>query len=286
MSKPENLRNAIRSTPHLETSNESPTSSVAHDVDDVNVDRADVRGIAIYQKGILVFILIYFILVIAQFGIPAELRPIVGIGVHGLGVVAAVFVFMLAIKVYSLPVGILMAIITLIPLVGLITLLIINGKATSMLQMRGVSVGLLGARMSDLNGPLSLQPIPRAGEYVGAIDKVDVRAIAKLQKSVLLLIPINLLVFLSQFILPAGFENLIVVCILGLTVMATALAFMLALKVMNAALGVLLGILTLIPLFGLISLLIINGKATSILRSHGISVGLLGARMADFESKE
>jgi len=286
VSEPENLRDAIRSTPYLEASIEAPRSSVAHDVDDVNVDRVDAKGIAIYQKGILVFILIYFVLVVAQFAIPAELRPIVGIGVLGLGVVAAVFVFMLAIKVYNLPVGILLAIGTLIPLAGLITLLIINGKATSMLQMRGVSVGLLGARMSDLNGPLSLQPIPRAGDYVGAIDKVDVRAIAKLQKSVLLLIPINILVFLSQFILPASFKDLIVVCILGLTVIATALAFMLALKVMNAALGILLGIFTLIPLFGLIPLLIINGKATSILQSRGISVGLLGARMADFESKQ
>jgi len=286
VSEPENLRDAIRSTPYLEASIEAPRSSVAHDVDDVNVDRVDAKGIAIYQKGILVFILIYFVLVVAQFAIPAELRPIVGIGVLGLGVVAAVFVFMLAIKVYNLPVGILLAIGTLIPLAGLITLLIINGKATSMLQMRGVSVGLLGARMSDLNGPLSLQPIPRAGDYVCAIDKVDVRAIAKLQKSVLLLIPINILVFLSQFILPASFKDLIVVCILGLTVIATALAFMLALKVMNAALGILLGIFTLIPLFGLIPLLIINGKATSILQSRGISVGLLGARMADFESKQ
>ena len=53
--------------------------------------------------------------------------------------------------------------------------------------------------------------------------------------------------------------------------------FMLAMAVYNNAAGIVLGVLTLVPILGLIVLLIINGKATSILRQHGIKVGLMGA---------
>jgi len=42
-------------------------------------------------------------------------------------------------------------------------------------------------------------------------------------------------------------------------------------------------ILAFIPLVGLIALLVINGKATKRLKKNGIKVGLLGARMADFD---
>jgi hypothetical protein len=45
--------------------------------------------------------------------------------------------------------------------------------------------------------------------------------------------------------------------------------------------GVVLGILTLIPCIGLIALLIINGKATAVLKNHGIKVGFFGARASD-----
>ena len=69
----------------------------------------------------------------------------------------------------------------------------------------------------------------------------------------------------------------------GLAVLAAAITgavfvFMLALAVYNNATGIVLGLLTLIPLIGLIVLLIVNGKATAILRAHGIRVGLMGAK--------
>jgi hypothetical protein len=51
----------------------------------------------------------------------------------------------------------------------------------------------------------------------------------------------------------------------------------------DLALPRVLGILTLIPLVGLIVLLIVNGKATNLLREDGIHVGLLGARMSDLD---
>jgi hypothetical protein len=114
------------------------------------VDRDDLRSIATYQKGILVCILIYLVAVVTQFILPPELRLFLGLAVLGVIVTATVFVFLLATKVYSTGIGILLAILTLIPLVGLIVLLVINGKATTVLKRHGIAVGLLGARMSDL----------------------------------------------------------------------------------------------------------------------------------------
>jgi len=112
--------------------------------------REDLRSVAKYQKGIIVCILIYFIAMICQFAIPAELRPIIGLGVLVVGLVGTVFVFLLAIKVYSTGVGVLLGILTLIPLIGLIVLLVVNGKATGILKQNGIKVGLLGAHLSQI----------------------------------------------------------------------------------------------------------------------------------------
>ena len=114
------------------------------------MDRIDLRSIAVYQKGILVCILIYLATVAAQFALPPELRLFLAIPAIGVILTATVFVFLLATKVYSTGIGVLLGILTLIPCIGLIVLLIINAKATTVLKRHGVAVGLLGARMSDL----------------------------------------------------------------------------------------------------------------------------------------
>jgi hypothetical protein len=59
-------------------------------------------------------------------------------------------VFLLAIKVYSTGVGVLLGILTLVPCIGLIVLLIVNGKATGILKQNGIKVGLLGANLSQI----------------------------------------------------------------------------------------------------------------------------------------
>jgi len=48
-------------------------------------------------------------------------------------IIGAVFIFMLAISLYSTGAGIVMGILTLVPLVGLIVLLIVNSRATRVL---------------------------------------------------------------------------------------------------------------------------------------------------------
>jgi len=112
--------------------------------------RDDLRSVAKSQKGILVCILIYLVAVFSQLALPPEVRPLVGIGVLLVGVVGAVFVFMLAIKVYGTGLGIVLGILSLVPCLGLIVLLVVNGKATNVLRQNGIKVGLLGANISAI----------------------------------------------------------------------------------------------------------------------------------------
>ena len=120
--------------------------------------RDDLRNVAKFQKGILVCILIYLVAVIVavigQFALPPELRPLVAIGVFLVallqGLVGAVFVFLLAMKTYGTGLGIVLGILSLVPLIGLIILLVVNGKATNILKQNGIKVGLLGANVSSI----------------------------------------------------------------------------------------------------------------------------------------
>ena len=112
--------------------------------------REDLRSVAKYQKGILVCILIYVIAMIGRFAVPEEARTIIGLGVLGVGLVGTVFVFLLAIKVYNIWVGVLLGILALVPCIGLLVLLVVNGKATSVLKQNGIKVGLLGANLSQI----------------------------------------------------------------------------------------------------------------------------------------
>lgn len=107
----------------------------------------DVRSVALYQKGILVCILIYLCAVVGQFLLPPELRIVVGLAILLVGLAGTVFVFLLATKVYGVGLGILFGILTFIPCIGLLMLLVINGKATNVLRQNGYRVGLLGAKM-------------------------------------------------------------------------------------------------------------------------------------------
>jgi hypothetical protein len=101
--------------------------------------------VAKYQKGVLVCILIYFLAVVGQFALPLEVRPLLG-----LGVLAAVFTILLAMKTHGTVFGIILGILCLVPILGLLILLLVNQKATTVLQSNGKKVGLLGANLGSL----------------------------------------------------------------------------------------------------------------------------------------
>ena len=112
-------------------------------------DTSELRQIALYQRVILFCILIYLIVVAAQFLIPEESRWLLLIVAVPVCLTAAAFVFLLASTIYPTGLGILLGILTLIPLIGLIVLLVISQKATGTLQESGYKVGLLGASLSQ-----------------------------------------------------------------------------------------------------------------------------------------
>ena len=107
--------------------------------------------IARRQKGILVCILLYLVCVIGQFLVPGSVRPFVRLAAILPIVGGTVFVFLLATKLYSTVLGVVLGVLTLVPIIGLLVLLIVNSRATRVLRDAGVSVGLLGADLSDIS---------------------------------------------------------------------------------------------------------------------------------------
>ena len=108
------------------------------------------RKVARYQKGILICILIQLLAIAPRLVAPPEIQILLAIGLVIVLIVGTVFVFLLAVNVYSTALGIVMGIVALIPCVGLLALLAVNGKATTVLRSNGIKVGLLGADLSKI----------------------------------------------------------------------------------------------------------------------------------------
>ncbi|MDB5297180.1 MAG: hypothetical protein JWO31_3163 [Phycisphaerales bacterium] len=124
--------------------------------------RADLRTIAQRQRALMFCILGYLALVVARFVLPPSLSILLALAAFAVSITAAVFVFMLALSLYSTGVGVLLGILTLIPLVGLIVLLVINSKATGLLRQHGLKVGLLGADPAQIPSPgYAVPPVSR-----------------------------------------------------------------------------------------------------------------------------
>jgi hypothetical protein len=110
--------------------------------------REDLKSVAQAQKILLICILIQIVAAIARFLVPQNVLIFVLGAMVLASLVATVFVFILAMRVYSTGIGILLSILTLVPCLGLIILLVVNQKATTILTQNGYKVGLLGADMS------------------------------------------------------------------------------------------------------------------------------------------
>ena len=113
-------------------------------------NREDLRTTAKHQKAIIICILIQIVAFVVQIGAPPQVRPLLSLLFLGIGLVGTVFVFLLAMKIYSTGMGIFLGILSIIPCIGLLVLLVVNSKATGVLKENGVTVGLLGAKMSDI----------------------------------------------------------------------------------------------------------------------------------------
>lgn len=120
----------------------------------IEFNRDSIRSIAVAQKlillGILVNIGLFAISVLGQGSIPALqvlALPVylcaIGLQLYGCFRLARGLGWNVAITVVCL-------ILMFVPIIGLLTLLILNQKATTALRAAGLHVGLLGVRTSEL----------------------------------------------------------------------------------------------------------------------------------------
>ena len=117
----------------------------------------DLRTVAVSQKAVIFCILaqlVAYVVLLVVNNLTPQLGMLAAIGLVALylavAITATVFLFMLAVKLYGTGTGVVLGLLTLLPCIGLFVLLIINSKATGVLQENGVRVGLFGANMGDL----------------------------------------------------------------------------------------------------------------------------------------
>jgi len=123
----------------------------------------DLKRVAAQQRAINLCILaeiIIIILQVAHLGMPQMFALAMALVFIGVAITAAVFIFMLALSVYGTATGIVLGILSLIPYLGVLILLVVNGKATKILRQHGIKVGLLGADPSKI--PAGGPPYPTA----------------------------------------------------------------------------------------------------------------------------
>jgi heme/copper-type cytochrome/quinol oxidase subunit 2 len=97
----------------------------------------DILRIAKDQKNIMWLILVSFITIVIPFAFIIT------------GIISTIFIYRLANSIGSSDAW-LYVVLSLIPLVGLITLAVASSKATKILKSRGIRVGLMGAKSNDL----------------------------------------------------------------------------------------------------------------------------------------
>ena len=112
-------------------------------VDDVPQTTGSIEDVIDGQKMILWAILLYIVTVIIVTS-AGEVFGLVGIGVL---VLAIMGLLKLSDGLgYSTGIKVLLIVLLFVPLIGFLTLAIVNGKATQTLKASGYKVGLMGAR--------------------------------------------------------------------------------------------------------------------------------------------
>jgi hypothetical protein len=106
--------------------------------------------------------------------------------------------------------------------------------------------------------------------------------VALYQKLILLGLLVQVIAILTQFALSDGMRQVLLYALIPVALTTTVFAFLLAVQVYGTGLGALLGVLALLPGAGLIVVVIINLKATSVLGAYGYQVGMLGVPLSEF----
>ena len=121
--------------------------------------KGKMRDIASFQRTMIICIflqIIFYILLLATgpngrpgAGSPGPLWFVLFVVWIGIGIIATVYAFKLAIRINGTGMGVVLGLLTFIPCVNLIILMMINNSATTLLRDKGHHVGFLGADMSE-----------------------------------------------------------------------------------------------------------------------------------------
>lgn len=111
-----------------------------------NLSRDDLRAVAVRQKVIVICLSLYVALALLALFVPANIATIIGAFTGVVILVATIYVFLLATKLYGTAFGILLGILTLVPFIGIIVLLMVNARAIAVLRGAGVDVGFFGVK--------------------------------------------------------------------------------------------------------------------------------------------
>jgi len=123
-----------------------------------------------------------------------------------------------------------------------------------------------------------------AAEITGLVNNTtsDLRSVAFSQKGIMVCILLYFVAFGIMMVTPAPMRFFLSLGVLIDGLIGMIFVLLLATRVYGTAVGIVLGVLTLVPCLGLLVLLAINDRATKLLKKNGKRVGLLGADLAQF----
>lgn len=133
---------------------------------------------------------------------------------------------------------------------------------------------------------MSNNPFQPASETTAAPNSggnLNLLNVARYQKGIIWCIFVQLLCYVLPIFLPPSLIVLVYLLMVGTSIGSLTYTVMLATQIYGTGVAILMGVLAIVPCVGLLPLLIINGKATSILRSNSIKVGLFGANISSIK---
>jgi uncharacterized membrane protein len=139
---------------------------------------------------------------------------------------------------------------------------------------------------SDQSYPYDSNPY-QSPQFVGQATAVDpgdrekLRRVARRQQLVLYALLAQIIVYISMFgaqgANASGAAAILGLLFLAIAIFSMVAVFLLAKELLNIVIAVICTVLMLIPCISLLTLLIVNGRATKLLQKHGVKVGLMGA---------
>jgi hypothetical protein len=117
------------------------------------IDREKLRRIARYQQWVLYALLVNIVINIVALATQNQgllIALTVLVVLIAVVIFAMVAVFLLANELFNPVIGVLCALLMIVPCISLLTLLVINGRATKHLQTHGIKVGFMGANPNSI----------------------------------------------------------------------------------------------------------------------------------------